>query len=198
MKPSTKPGMDPQPPCNYYAAVVEEGNNGTAFDHVLIVTQKDRRNPCIAAMQGWFSSSRVKVQSSSVNEDACMIATAQNLATAAWSTWDTGLSRLNPNLKNLHIPMGEDDYVHYYTNPGWPQHFTKWIVREEGMPYAQHVYTMPRYSTYWHSWKQRRDLMLSYPRDRIVKRSIPALDAGLINVSNATCDWPYASRKTMS
>jgi hypothetical protein len=176
----TQGGKDPQPPCEFYVSVVEEGNNGTAFDHVLIVTQPDFRNPCIAAVKRRFPS-KIRVQSRSVTEDACMIATAQNVATGAFSTFDTGLLRLNTRLKNIYVPMGEESdpkrslYTHYYTWGWWPKHFTYWLVRDEGMPYAQHVYSFPNYNTYWRNWDDRVASMVNYPRENILKRSIPAI-----------------------
>jgi hypothetical protein len=174
MEPRSPPGYDPQPPCTFYVAVMEHGNNGTAFDHGLIVTQQDKRNPCIAWMLERYPS-QITVQSRSVNQDACVLANAQNFATGAWSTWDTGLSRLNANLKNLYIPMGEDSNVHYYINAAWAQFpFTRLMVRDEGMPYVQHVYTFPNYTTYWASWDERVASMVSYPQELIIKRSIPA------------------------
>jgi hypothetical protein len=170
----TKGGFDPQPPCQFYAHVIEYGNNGTAFDHARIVTQPDMRNPCISAVAKMFPS-RVTVQSRSVTEDACMLATARNVATGAFSTFDTGLLRLNANLENTYVPMGEDNGTAYFTAVHWPQHFTNWLVREEGMPYAQHVYSFPNYYTNWYNWDNRVASMVNYPRKNIIKRTIPAI-----------------------
>jgi hypothetical protein len=118
MQYNTDSGLDPQPPCNFYTKVLEEGNNGTAFKHALIVTQPDFRNPCISLVHKRFPK-LVTVQSHSINEDACMIATAQNVVTAAYSTWDVALTRLNVNLKNLYVPMGKDDGTDYYIGSIW-------------------------------------------------------------------------------
>jgi hypothetical protein len=170
----THGGMDPQPPCEFYAHVILHGNNGTAFDHARIVTEPDFRNPCIHTVAKMFPS-KVTVQSRSVTEDACMLATAQNVATGAYSTFDTGLLRLNANLKNTYVPMGEANGTQYYTFSWWPKHFTYWLVREEGMPYTQHVYTFPYYNTNWFNWNSRVASMVNYPRKYIIKRTIPAI-----------------------
>jgi hypothetical protein len=170
-----RPGVDPQPPCNFYASVVMHGNNGSAFDHVLIVTEPDFLNPCIRAMESWFPS-KVKVQSRSVREDACVVATAKNLATAAYSTFDAGLIRLNARLMNLHVPMGNENQTQYYIDHNrWIGNFTPWIVREKGMRYAQHVYSFPRYSTYWRSYGEMAERMSDYPQESILKHTIPAM-----------------------
>jgi hypothetical protein len=177
MQYSSPAGLDPQPPCRFYSEVLEKGNNGSAFSHALIVTQPDYRNPCIATLKKWFPT-RVTVQSHSVNEDACLIATAENVVVASWSTWDTALTRLNVNLKNLYIPMGEDGGAKYYLGSWWNNptnaHFLRWIVREQGMPYAQHIYSFPGFSTWWHDWGERVRFMVNYNHP-IVKRTIPAL-----------------------
>ena len=52
---------------------------------------------------------KIKVQSRSVTEDACVIATAQNLAVAGFSSFDVGLTRLNVNLKHLFVPFGDSE-----------------------------------------------------------------------------------------
>jgi hypothetical protein len=177
MLPGTQAGVGPQPPCTFYAWVVEHGNGGKAFENVLIVTEPYQRNPCVAALRQWYPS-KIKVQSSSVNDDACVMASAQNLAISGWSAWGVGLARLNSHLKNLHIPMGEDsddtNFLHtsYYVAPELPQHWARQIVREEGMPYAQHVYSFPNFSTYWSNWDQRAASMLGYSKKLIIKRSI--------------------------
>jgi hypothetical protein len=164
-------GVAPQPPCSFYALVVEQGNNGSAFDNVLIMAHL--RNPCVHVLQAWYPS-KVRVQSGSAKEDACMMATAQNVASAAWSTLDAGFTRLNVNLKNLYVPMGSDDGSNYFVESTSPHHFDKWMVREEGMPYAQHVYSFPGYNTSWEDWYHHAASMKSYPQDAIIKRSIAA------------------------
>jgi hypothetical protein len=177
MQYDTDSGLDPQPPCNFYTKVLEEGNNGTAFKHALIVTQPDFRNPCISLVHKRFPK-LVTVQSHSINEDACMIATAQNVATAAYSTWDVALTRLNVNLKNLYVPMGKDDGTDYYIGSIWGvwqnSDYPKWIVNEEGMRHAQHVYSFPGYQTSWNNWNERVGRMTRYPRDLIISRTISA------------------------
>jgi hypothetical protein len=174
MKPWKVAELAPQPPCSFYNSVVETGNNGGAFDHVLIVTEQDFRNPCIQALHNALSA-RVKVQAHSVSEDACVMVTAQNLAISGWSNWGTGLSRLSSHLTNLHIPMGLDNHTRYDTTPGFPPEWVNTAKREDGLSYAQHIYSFPSYQTNWSSWSNRVNSMLQYPRSLIIKRSISAI-----------------------
>jgi hypothetical protein len=168
-----RPGIGPQPPCDFYASVVLNGNNGKEFGSVLIVTEPDFSNPCVYVVQERFPS-QVKVQSRSIREDACVVALAQNLATAGYSTFDAGLIRLNTRLKHLHVPFGNDNRTEYYTDPNhWAHRFLPWMVREEGMPYAQHIYTFPNYDTKWRNYTEMQGRMVAYPHSAIVKRSIP-------------------------
>jgi len=180
MEYSTPGGYDPQPPCSWYVKVIEEGKNGTAFDHVLVVTQPDFRNPCLNFLRTAYNTSQtsntsrpsLRIQSKTVTEDACMIATAQNVATGGWSTFDTGVLRLNVHLRSIHVPFGEDFGTRYYTWGWWPKHFTNWIVDEMGMHYDQYVYTFTNYDTHWANWGDRVQRMTSYPREYIFKRAI--------------------------
>merc|ERR1712050_262525 len=78
-------------------------------------------------------------------------------------------------MKNIYIPMGEDNCTGYYINIAWAQFpFQQLMVREEGMPYAQHLYTFQYYHTQWADWNQRVSFMESYPQEYMIKRSIPA------------------------
>merc|ERR550532_1212902 len=71
--------------------------------------------------------------------------------------------------------MGEDQGVDYYLHIYWAQFpLPQLLVREEGMPYAQHVYSFPNYDTSWGDWAQRVARMTSYPQDLIITRVIPA------------------------
>lgn len=174
-----RPGYGVQPPCAFYEKVVGSGFNGTGFHHVLIVTEIDHGNPCIEFMQSAFPN-RIKVQSRSVIEDACVIATAQNLAVAGFSSFDVGLTRLNVNLKHLFVPFGEDRGVQYATLPTW-SHYPSWIVHEAGMPYAQHVYSFPGYNTWWGNYWAMRGAMTTYHWTQLINRTIPALSMTQMN-----------------
>jgi len=185
MQYSSPGGMDPQPPCSWYVKVIEEGKNGSAFDHVLVVTQPDFRNPCLNYLLTAYNTSTntsnasrpsFRIQSKTVTEDACMIATAQNVALGGWSTFDTGVLRLNVHLRSIHVPFGEDFGTGYYTWGWWPKHFIHWIVVWEGMKYEQYVYTFTNYYTNWRNWGERVSRMTTYPKEQIFKRAIKPID----------------------
>lgn len=165
-------GFYAQPPCAYYRDVVDRGNAGKQFEHVLIVTQADRGNPCVDELVRAFPD-RVTVQSGSVGEDSCAILSAQNLA-LSYGTFSLTLSRLNTApLRNLYIPFGEDNstiYPHHAlrsdTSIWWRQ-----LLDDKNMPYTQHIYTFPGFQTKVQDWTDMLDKMTTYPVASLIRRT---------------------------
>merc|ERR1712025_398969 len=81
---------------------MERGSGQNPFDEGLIVTEADKKHPCIAYMMKTFPG-RIKIQSGTVLEDACTIRSARNLA-ISFGTWGTALVMLNDNIRNLYMP----------------------------------------------------------------------------------------------
>jgi len=167
-------GFYPQPPCAYYAAVMRHGNGGRSFPSAVIVTEPDLRHPCIQALKTSFPN-RVRVQSRSVTEDACTVASARHLA-ISFGTWGPALSRLNSELRSLHVPFGEDNVTadeYGGSLARMARHWFHQAVYEGEMPYEQHVYSFPGYRCEWDSKSDHFAKMLRYGESRVVARTIP-------------------------
>lgn len=170
----SRSGFYPQPPCAYYDAVMRNGNQGHSFSDAVIVTEPDLRHPCLEQLQASFPG-RIRVQARSVAEDACTVASAQNLA-ISFGTWGPALSRLNANLRNLYVPFGEDGVTadEYGGSLGrMSRHWFRQAFYEDGMPYAQHLYSFPGFRCEWASRGDHFAKMLQYNERRVVVRSIP-------------------------
>lgn len=155
MVPNSQSGYYSQPPCAYYQWVVEYGNNYGPFKDVLIVSQ-DRRNPCIDFIQN-LHPGKVRFQSSSLREDACTLASAQNLA-CSLGTFCITLGSVNKNVKNQYLADGIQLAFH---SP----------VR---MPYNQYLVTCPNYDISWTSWNDRVNKMTTFPLKNVHHHIIPA------------------------
>jgi hypothetical protein len=112
-----------QPPLSFYKRVIE--SNG--YKDCLIVTEADRKNPCIQALQQWDPRIRLKIHRSII-DDARTLLSATNLVTCH-STFSWCLALMSKNLRTLHQPgtfqiKGVSDFDTYtyffenYINPG--------------------------------------------------------------------------------
>lgn len=174
MTSSATSGYYPQPPCSYYSHLARHGNAGEAFEHVLIVTESDQRNPCIDYVRN-SSRATVTVQSRNISEDACALAQARNLA-ISMGTWGPALASLSLRLRNLHVPFGTENGTTYAGRfDGLDSNWYREAVAEEGLPeVVQHVHSFPGYNTTWENWDDRVRKMFGYQEASIVSRVIPA------------------------
>mmetsp|Transcript_46654 Transcript_46654/g.107804 ORF Transcript_46654/g.107804 Transcript_46654/m.107804 type:complete len:381 (-) Transcript_46654:73-1215(-) len=171
---NARSGFYPQPPCAYYAAVMRRGNGGRAFATAVIVTEPDLQHPCIDHLRKAFPG-RVTVQSRSVTEDACTMASAPNVA-ISFGTWGPALSRLNRHLTNLYVPFGEDGVTPDEYGGSLARMAKHWFHQafdEDGMPYSQHLYSFPGFRCAWRSRLDHFASMVQYSEARIVVRSLP-------------------------
>lgn len=163
----------PQPPCSYYKLVMLKGNDGDSFRKGVILTEPDKRNPCIQAMLDTFPG-RIAVHSRSVTEDACTMISAKHLA-IAFGTWGPALSRLNTNLVDLYVPWGEDGVTaEEYGGQlaGQSKHWYHESVHEGSIGYRQHIYSFPGFTSKQSGFNCTD--MVSYSMDNIHERIIPA------------------------
>ena len=86
-----------QPPLTYYKKIIEESNTSD----ILIVTQKDKSNPCVDALLQW--NDNIKIQTGTLEEDVNTILSAKNLV-IGFGTWGWALSLMSPNLEKLWCP----------------------------------------------------------------------------------------------
>jgi len=88
------------PPCAFYDKIIEIGNKGGAFQHVLVVTEADNNNPCVDLIRMRHPKCTVRVQRSSREEDAAAIMNARHLVTSQ-SLFSWILAEMNERLETL-------------------------------------------------------------------------------------------------
>lgn len=167
----SRSGVYPQPPCSFYEKVILTGNSGAPFPDVRIVTESDRRNPCLEYLNERFGG-KVVVQSGSLQQDVCTIVNARNLV-SSFGTFVPALALLNTKLDRLYIPFGEDSSTHYGGQlAGMSLHWYKMAFSEEPTAFEQHLYSFPGYVTTWISAEDRASKMKNYPAVEIIERVI--------------------------
>jgi hypothetical protein len=87
-----------QPPLSFYKHVIEAHR----YRDCLIVTEADRKNPCIDALMSWNRSIRIKTHTT-VSDDVRTILSATSLV-MCHSTFSWCLALMSKNLKNLYQP----------------------------------------------------------------------------------------------
>jgi len=88
-----------QPPYSYYTKCIEMSKK----NQILIVTEKDRRNPVISKLKKDFSNN-IRIQSSNLQEDAATILSAEELVLPK-SSFSRTLSLFSPFLKKIYSPF---------------------------------------------------------------------------------------------
>jgi hypothetical protein len=152
-----------QPPLAVYKKIIL--NSEIKFTNVLIVTEKDRRNPCIKGIKSFCKSINLKcyVQSSNLQTDVSTMIRARYFVTAQSSLSHT-LLRCNKHCKIAYIP-----FIRICETEIFPKTVSK-------LPYKQRYYGLPEYTCakeWAYSPKQLR-LMLSYPMRKIKLRKVPS------------------------
>jgi hypothetical protein len=87
-----------QPPLSFYKHIIESHN----YHDCLIVTEADRKNPCIEALMSWNRNIRIKTHTS-VRDDLRTILGATHLV-MCHSTFSWCLALMSKNLRNLYQP----------------------------------------------------------------------------------------------
>jgi|15BtaG_2_1085339.scaffolds.fasta_scaffold01115_6 hypothetical protein len=93
-----------QNPLSYYKTIIDQ------YDKTIVVTQGGS-NPIIGALA---TDPRVKVQSSTVQEDFATLLSATNLSTSGVGTFAITAAICSPHLKNLHCT---DLFLEEHINP---------------------------------------------------------------------------------
>ena len=134
-----------QPPYSYYLKCIE----ATEKQSILVVTEKDMKNPIISQLEKDFSNN-ITIQASSIGEDVKSILEAEDLVIAK-STFSRMLSLFCPYLKKAHCPF-------------WRYQKSD----ENGIISAG--YRFPGYrSGKWRNTIAQRRQMMDYPIDKILK-----------------------------
>lgn len=87
-----------QPPFSFYLEIV----NKFQFKKIVIVTQPDRKNPCIEELHRLLPN--VRIQTGSLIEDVSTILSARHLVTGL-SSFSLTLAFCSRNIRNLYIPQ---------------------------------------------------------------------------------------------
>ena len=86
-----------QPPLSFYKKIINESE----YSDILIVTQPDKKNPCIGGLLSW--NSNIKIQCGTLREDVSAILKAKNLV-IGFGTFGWMLSMLSDRIDNLYCP----------------------------------------------------------------------------------------------
>ncbi|MEM8805106.1 MAG: hypothetical protein AAGF01_03550 [Cyanobacteria bacterium P01_G01_bin.38] len=87
-----------QPPLSFYQAVIQQHSTG----EIVIVSQAQRKNPCLAALLDEYPN--IRVQSGSLMEDVNTLLTAQHLV-AGTGTFAISLAFCSQAIKTLYLPI---------------------------------------------------------------------------------------------
>ncbi len=107
-----------QNPINYYTKIIEE------FNDVLIITSKEQNNPICHEL---LKNKKVRIQSSSMEDDFNTLSNATNLATSGVGTFPIAAALVSNKLKNL-----------YYTNLFSKEHLNPIMVKNSRVNH--HIY----------------------------------------------------------
>lgn len=89
-----------QPPLSFYQAVIKASN----CQDIVVVTQSDLANPCVAALQQSFPN--LRVQSGTLEEDVNTILSAKHLV-AGVSSFSLALAFCSSHLRHFYVPRLE-------------------------------------------------------------------------------------------
>ena len=86
-----------QPPLTYYKRIIEEESP----QKILIVTEKNKANPCIESLLQWDNS--IQVQTGTFTEDVNTMLSAEKLI-VGFGTWGWALSLMSTSINKLWCP----------------------------------------------------------------------------------------------
>ncbi|MBC8442879.1 MAG: hypothetical protein H8D80_01680 [Proteobacteria bacterium] len=136
-----------QPPLSYYKKIIEEEKPSD----VLIITQPDKRNPCIKKLLSWDSN--IKVQCGTLREDVSAILKARKLV-IGFGTFGWMLSMLSGRIHNLYCPtVCTDLFDSFY-------HVSPFHIKR---------YDFENYIKMgnWENTECQREMMISHPIEKI-------------------------------
>lgn len=137
------------PPCAFYDKIIETGNKGGAFQHVRVVTQADRNNPCVDLIRERHAECNVTVQRTSREEDAAALINARHLVTSqSYFAWN--LAEMSERLETLFITDQVPEFYETVVPCGSP-----------GDPKVVKV-TTPGLEAVWSPPAKKREWMVDY------------------------------------
>jgi len=88
-------------PCSFFQKIVLDHG----FSSVRIVTERDMSHPCLKVLSRTLPNVSMRVQSKSIEEDACALMHARHLAVGSFSTFSQTAELFNMDLKSLFWPV---------------------------------------------------------------------------------------------
>jgi hypothetical protein len=136
-----------QPPLSYYKKIIEE----TKPSNILIVTQSDRKNPCIDSLLPLYPNT--KIQCGTLQQDVSAILNARKLV-IGFGTFGWMLSMISDRIHTLHCPTICTDLLSsFYSTP--PFEINRYI-------YKDYIKIGD-----WKNTKEQRELMLIHPEEKV-------------------------------
>jgi hypothetical protein len=136
-----------QPPLSYYKKIIKEHGN----EDVLILTQKDKSNPCVDALLSWDND--ISIQTGTLRQDMTSILMAKNLV-IGFGTFGWMISLLSKNINRLYTPdVNQDLFSSYFMQP----------------PFNIKRYQFEDYIGVgeWNNSEAQRHMMISHPETKI-------------------------------
>ena len=99
-----------QPPFSFYYKIIQENN----YSNIVIITEKDRRNPSIQMILDNFDN--VTIKTSNLEEDINIILSTENFVCNSQGTFGFYLALMSSNIKNLFISYFIDPDTTTFTN----------------------------------------------------------------------------------
>ena len=132
---------------SYYKKIIEE----VQPSDVLVITQPDKRNPCIEGLLSWDSN--IKIQCGTLREDVSSILKARKLV-IGFGTFGWMLSMLSDRIHSLYCPtVCTDLFDSFYHVPPF------YIKRYDFENYIK--------MGTWKNTEHQREMMMSYPTEKI-------------------------------
>ena len=94
---------------------------------------ENKKHPCIKFLANKFGAEKIRVQSGSLEEDACYLMAAKHVAVSV-SAFAGGLLHLNWDVRKAYIPDIPAAY--------W---WATYMISGKEMPYEQNIYKFPGY-----------------------------------------------------
>jgi len=141
-----------QPPLSFYKKIITETNSSD----ILIVTQKDKTNPCIDGLLSW--NPNIRLQTGSLREDVSTILKARKLV-IGFGSFGWMLSLMSDNIRSLFCPISVHDLI---------------SSSFDTSPFSIKRYTFDRYIERgnWQCTEDQKELMLTYSENRIGETNV--------------------------
>lgn len=158
-----------QPPTSYYSEIIDKFN----FRDVVIVSEKDLKNPCINQLMKLIPN--IRIQTSDLISDMSTIISARNLIVGV-STFSLCLGLASDKLKRLFIPQFDSTNKFYYLRGPFSNniyryfydpHFSSSHLRD--LDIEAYLIKISSYTLMgdWRNSEQQRKLMVEHSRDHI-------------------------------